>query len=233
MTARLPLILLPGLLCDAAQWRHQTQHLSDLADCRVADLTRHDSVVAMAETVLASAPERFALAGLSMGGYVALAIMRQAPQRVARLALLDTSARADTDEQRQRRFALIEMAKIGKFRGVTERLMPLLIDSSRLDDRDLTDTIKAMAENVGRDGFFRQQQAILGRRDSRDQLPAYRCKTLVMVGRSDQLTPPPLSEEMAALIPDAKLVIIENSGHLTTIEQPEAATAALRYWLQD
>ncbi len=232
MTQRMTLILLPGLLCDGELWRHQTAHLAEIANLAVADLTQQDSVAAMADAVLAAAPARFALAGLSMGGYVAHEIMRRAPTRVDRLALLDTSARPDTADQRQRRHALIELAKIGKFRGVTKRLLPLLIDRARLGDVRLTNAIEAMAERVGRNGFFRQQQAILGRPDSRARLPAYRCPTLILVGRNDRITPLDASEETAALVPDAKLVVIEDSGHLTTMEQPQAATAVLRYWLQ-
>jgi pimeloyl-ACP methyl ester carboxylesterase len=132
MTAE-PLILLPGLLCDARLWTHQSRDLADLSRPIVADLTGRDTVTDLARDVLAGAPERFALAGLSMGGYVAQEIMRQAPERVTRLALLDTSARADSAEQSERRRGLIRLAETGKFKGVTPRLLPLLIhpDSSR------------------------------------------------------------------------------------------------------
>ena len=124
---RVPLVLLPGLLCDAALWSHQTRYLGEVADITVADLTRFDSVSALAAEVLAKAPSRFAVAGLSMGGYVALEIMRQAPERIVKLALLDTNARADTDEQRRRRRGLMALADRGEFRGVTPRLLPMLV----------------------------------------------------------------------------------------------------------
>jgi pimeloyl-ACP methyl ester carboxylesterase len=232
MNERTSLILLPGLLCDRALWQHQLDHLADLAEMRVPDLGRDDSVEAMARRVLEGAPQRFSLAALSMGGYVAHAIMRAAPERVVRLALFDTSARADTAEQTARRRGLIELAEKGRFKGVTPRLLPLLVHPARLADKPLTDAVMGMAERIGKIAFLRQQKAIMGRPDSRPGLPAYRCPTLVVVGRADALTPIEVNVEMARLVPGARLVVVENSGHLPPMEQPVAATALLRYWLQ-
>jgi pimeloyl-ACP methyl ester carboxylesterase len=231
MSAHIPLVLLPGLLEDAAVWHNQIEALSDIAAPIVADLTRHDSVEAMAESVLATAPDRFALAGHSMGGYVALAIMRLAPRRVMRLALLDTAARADTPEQTERRMALLEMTKIGKFKGVTPRLMPLLVHDDRLADKAVTDIIMAMAERIGAEAFRRQQTAIMKRPDSREYLPRIACPTLVLCGRDDKLTPLDRSEEMAAAIPGAKLVVVEHCGHIPQLECADTASAAMRAWL--
>lgn len=231
MTVRTPLVLLPGLLCDAALWQPQIGALADLAAPLVGDLTRHDSLAAMAAAVLATAPEYFSLAGLSMGGYVAQEIMRQAPARVRRLALLDTSARADTDEQRARRRGLIELAGKGEFRGVTPRLLPLLLHPDRLGDRPLVDTVIGMAERVGKDAFLRQQQAILGRPDGRADLARIACPTLVLCGRQDALTPLAVHEEMAAAVKGARLVVVEDCGHLAPLERAEAVTAALQEWL--
>ena len=225
------LFLLPGLLCDAALWQAQADGLSDMADIIVADFTTQDSMPAMARSVLDAAPERFAVAALSMGGYVAHEIMRQAPERVERLALLDTSARADTEEQRSRRRGLIELAQKGEFKGVTPRLLPLFLHTDRLDDAPLVDAVMQMTQRVGKEAFLRQQTAILGRPDSRDQLPGYRCPTLVLCGRQDALTPLEVSEEMAAAIPGADLVIVEDCGHLATMERPEEVTATMRTWL--
>ncbi len=188
-------------------------------------------MVNLAQKVLATAPNRFALAGLSMGGHVAQEIMRQAPERVERLTLLDTSGRADTDEQRERRDQLIEMSRIGKFRGVTDRLLPILIHEERLTDVVLTDRVKRMAEQIGAAAFHRQQKAIMSRSDSRSYFAEYDLPTLILCGRQDALTPVTLHEEMAELIPGAKLAIIEDSGHLSTMERPQAATALLRHWL--
>ncbi|MCW8971466.1 MAG: alpha/beta hydrolase, partial [Rhodospirillales bacterium] len=148
-TNKTPLILLPGLLCDDALWRHQTGHLSDIAEITVADLTRHDSFPAMAAAVLDAAPARFALAGLSMGGYVAQEIMRQAPGRVSRLALLDTSPYADKPEQSERRKGFMEMARTGRFGEVTPQLMPVLVHPDRTSDAELTAEVVAMAARVG------------------------------------------------------------------------------------
>jgi pimeloyl-ACP methyl ester carboxylesterase len=231
MAERQELVLLPGLLCDAALWRPQIEALGDVVSCRVADLTRHDSMDEMARAVLAEAPDRFALAGLSMGGYVAQEIMRQAAERVTRLALLDTSARADSDEQRARRRGLIELAHKGRFKGVTPRLLPQLIAPDRLEDKPLVDIVLGMAERVGKDGFLRQQAAILGRPDGRPDLRRIRVPALVLCGREDALTPLERHEEMASLIPGSRLVVIERSGHLSTLERPEEVTAAMREWL--
>lgn len=225
------LLLIPGLLCDPDLWSHQVDHLHDIADVKVADITGGDTIEILAHQVLENAPERFALAGLSMGGYVAHEIMRQAPERVERLALVDTAGRADTDEQKKRRGQLIEMSRIGKFRGVTDRLLPILIHEDRLSDSVLTERVKLMAERVGPEAFHRQQKAIMSRPDSRPQFSGYEVPTLIMCGRQDALTPVALHEEMAELIPGCRLAIIEDSGHLSTMEQPQAATALLRQWL--
>lgn len=228
---REPLVLLPGLLCDAALWRPQIDALSDIADMSVADVSRDSSIAGMAARALAAAPQRFALAGLSMGGYVAQEIMRTEPDRVTRLALLDTSSRADSEEQASRRRGLIELASKGKFKGVTPRLLPYLIHPDRMEDTALTGIVMAMAEHVGRDAFLRQQKAILSRIDGRDRLAEIACPTLVLCGRQDSLTPLKVSEEMADRIPGARLVIVEDCGHLSTLERPESVNAAMRDWL--
>lgn len=231
MSERVPLALLPGLLCDARLWAPQAEALSDLAEPRVADLTTQNDVGAMAESVLAAMPPRFALAGLSMGGYVAFEILRRAPERVLRLALLDTRADPDTPEQTARRRGLIELAEKGEFKGVTPRLLPLLIHEARLEDAPLVGTVMSMAEAVGKAAFLRQQQAIMGRPDSRPTLVKISCPTLVLCGRQDALTPVDKHTAMAAGIRDARLEVIEDCGHLSTVERPEAVNRALRAWL--
>ncbi|MGH7122853.1 MAG: alpha/beta fold hydrolase [Stellaceae bacterium] len=231
MPQKIPLVLLPGLLCDAALWRAQVEGLGGLAEPMIADLTRDDLLAGMARRALAAAPPSFALAGLSMGGYVAQEIMRQAPERVTRLALLDTSARADTPEQTARRRGLIELSEKGEFKGVTPRLLPLLIHPARHEDKPLGELVMGMAERVGKEGFLRQQKAIMGRPDGREDLRRIACPTLVLCGRQDALTPLALHEEIAGLVPGAKLVIVEDCGHLSTMEKPVTVTAALRQWL--
>jgi len=227
----LPLVLVPGLLCDDWLWRHQVEALQGIADIHIADTLKDDDIEAMADRLLAAAPERFALAGLSMGGYVALAVMRKAPERVAKLALIDTSARSDTPEQRSRRRGLIELADKGQFKGVTPRLLPLMLHPHNLDDTLMTNGVMAMAERVGKDTFLRQQKAILGRPDSRCAITRIEQPTLVLCGRDDVLTPPDVHEEMANLIPHADLVMLSECGHLSPLEQPEAVNEAMRDWL--
>jgi len=227
-----PLLLLPGLLCDEMLWSHQIETLADLADITVADLTRDDTIEAMAARTLEEAPETFALAGLSMGGYVAQEILRQAPERVTRLALVDTSALADSDEQRARRTGFIGQTLEGKFKGVTSRLLPMLIHKDRLDDADLTGKIMAMAEHVGKDAFIRQQHTIMSRKDGFDVLSRVKCPVVVICGRQDILTPVEQHIAMVDANTDAALIVIEDCGHLAPLEQPHAVSAALRYWLQ-
>jgi pimeloyl-ACP methyl ester carboxylesterase len=227
---RQTLVLLSGALCDAALWRHQIAGLSDFADVRVADLTRDDSVADMAARTLAGLPQRFAMAGLSLGGYVALEIMRRAPERVTKLALLDTTARPEDKGEE----ALAEPAAAGSERRASQvgLFTTLLIHPRRLADRRLSTILGAMAERVGRKAFLRQQRAALRRPDSRPGLADIRCPTLLICGRQDPLAPPALLQEMAAKIPGAQLLVIEDCGHLSPLEQPEAVTAALRRWLQ-
>jgi pimeloyl-ACP methyl ester carboxylesterase len=229
---KLGLVLVPGLLCDALLWEAQIEALGGEFKCRVADHTRSETMAGVAADVLLDAPfERFALAGLSMGGYVALEIMRQAAHRVDRLALLDTSARADTPEQSAKREGLIALARRGRFIGVTQALLPLYVHPARLRDEKLVDTVKKMARNIGREAFVRQEQAILSRVDSLSLLPTIACPTLVLCGRQDAVAPVDRHEEMASGIPGAKLQVIEECGHLSTLEKPTQVSAALKGWL--
>lgn len=226
------LLLLPGLLCDARLWRHQVAALAGLAHVRVADLTQSDSIAALADDVLAQAPERhFALAGFSLGGYVALEVMRQAPQRVLALALLDTSARADSDETRQGRLTL--MSRAGHdFPGVIAALLPRLLHPGHLQDAALVRLVTAMAESLGPEVFARQQRAMLGRIDSRASR-RIACPTLLLCGLEDVLTPPALHVEMQSAIVGAQLAQIEDSGHLTPLEQPQRVSSNLEQWLAE
>ena len=227
---RLPLLLLPGLLCDARLWRDQAAGLADIAAPVVADLTLDSDVVAMAARAAALIEGPFAVAGLSMGGYVALEVMRQLPGRVTGLALFDTSARPDTPEQARQRRGLMSLTRSGQFRGVTPRLLPRLLHE-RNRPGPLADDVMAMAERVGREAFLLQQSAILARPDSRPGLAAIAVPTLVAVGEADVLTPPELAREIAAGIPGAVLHILPDCAHLPSMEAPEAVTALMRDWL--
>lgn len=231
MTAQ-NLVFVPGLLCTEALWSHQVVHLADLANCSVANVTGGDSIDALARAVLEQSPERFALCGLSMGGIIALRVMQLAPGRVERLALVDTTSRPETPEQTERRMVLVGMARGGEFEAIHELLMPALVHADRVDDQDLSEAIRTMALEIGPDAFQRQIAAIIGRDDARPQLGAYALPTLLICGRDDAITPLEFHEEMADLIPGAKLAVIEQCGHLSTMERPQAVTALLRLWLQ-
>lgn len=227
-----PLVLIPGLLCTEALFAPQIAALRGLTQVSVADHTRHDSVAGIARDILAAAPPRFALAGLSMGVPLALETVRQAPERVERLALLDGRARLDPPETVALRRSFLEMAQSGRFMEITrDHLLLVLIRPERRTDRALVQTILDMAEATGAEAFIRQETALLTREDYRPLLPEIRCPTLVVVGEADAITPLPMAEEMARAIPGARLEVVKESGHLTTLEQPEATTTLLRDWL--
>ena len=189
-------------------------------------------MAAIAQRILAGAPPRFAVAGLSMGGYIAFEIVRQAPSRVAKLALLDTGPGAEVPERTAQRKPLIQLAQQGRFAEVTEDQFPWLVHRRRHSDVTLKAAVRAMNEDTGPEAYIRQQQAIMARPDSRPGLKAIVCPTLVLVGDDDRLTPPELSHEMAKAIPGAHLVVVPDSGHLSTMEQPQAVNVALVEWLK-
>lgn len=226
------LLLIPGTLCDAELWRHQIDHLGDVANVHIGRHSLDTTVDAIAQRLLDEMPPGpFAMAGLSMGGYLALAVMRLAPERVTRLCLLDTSARADTPDQAQRRADLVALAQKGDFQGSTRRMLPVFIHPDRLDEEPLRSDVMAMNKRVGLEAYLRQQSANASRIDARPHLADIRCPTLVICGRQDILLPPEQSEELAARIPGATLVYIEDCAHLPSMERPQATTALLRYWL--
>lgn len=225
------LLFVPGLLCDAGMWRHQVEALSDIVDCHIADVAGHDSVEAIAESILVQAPDRFALAALSMGGYVALEIMRQAPERVTRLALLDTQPHPDTIEQADRRRGFITTVEGGGFDEVVDDFPPLLFHQDRLSDAALVREFVTMAHRVGSETFLRQQKAIIGRPDSLSTLGDICCPVLIACGRQDLITPLENSELMAATVPGAFFVVIEDCGHMSSMEVPELVNGLLRNWL--
>jgi pimeloyl-ACP methyl ester carboxylesterase len=226
------LILLPGLLCTRALWAPQIDSLSATHNIIVPDLGQHDTIADMAAHVLSQAPDSFSLAGLSMGGYVAFEVFRQASERVERIAFLDTSSRADNEKMRIRRQDLINLAKRGNFKGVSPQLMPLFIHPDRAEDTVLTGIITAMALDIGPEGFVRQQTAISGRADSGPTLAQIKCPALVVVGEHDILTPPELAEEIAAGIKGSKLEYVAGAAHLPTLEEPEATNEVLKTWLR-
>ncbi|TCP30942.1 pimeloyl-ACP methyl ester carboxylesterase [Scopulibacillus darangshiensis] len=228
-----PLVLLPGTLCNEKLWAHQARCLSDIADITVGDLSQNDTIEEMAQSVLQQAPSSFALAGLSMGGIVALQIMRMAPKRVSHLALLDTSPYPPTLDQINTWEKFIEMADTGQFLEVTTNyLLPGLIRSESRKDKSLVSTIVEMAEETGKEAMVRQMKALMKKPDGRAILPKINCPTLVLHGREDTICSAEAHQEMADAIPSAALVAVEEAGHLSTLEQSQAVTALLRFWLQ-
>ena len=225
------LVLIPGLACTARLFEPQIEVLSTGRTILVADHTRDDSIPEVAGRLLREAPRRFALAGLSMGGYVALEVMRQAPERVERLALLDTSARPDTPEASQDRRRLIALAEAGRFGEIHSALWPRLVHPDRRGDEALQSVIVDMMRETGVDAYVRQQRAIMGRADSRPLLPGIEIPTLVLVGEGDSITPPEIAREMAEMIEWASLVVVPEAGHMSTLEQPDRVIQAMELWL--
>jgi pimeloyl-ACP methyl ester carboxylesterase len=232
MQQPLATVLIPGLLCTPRLYLEQIPALWQLGTVTVADHTRDDSMSGIAQRILSLAPPRFALVGLSMGGYVAFEILRLAPDRVAKVALLDTTARPDAPEQTEQRRRQIEMAQNGRFGAIAELLFPRFVAAARRGDRALESTVRAMAAETGADAFVRQQTAIMHRVDSRPGLGAIKCPALVVVGEQDTLTPPDRAAEMAAAIPNARHVVVPECGHLCALEQPEAVRVALVEFLR-
>lgn len=229
--ANLPLLLIPGLNCTAALWLPQIAALGAGRMVAVADHTGAGGIARIAESILAAAPPRFALAGLSMGGYVAFEILRRAPERVARLALLDTQARPDGEEARAARRQQIEIAERGGFPRIPDLQMPRLLSEAGRSDPRLVEIVRAMARATGAAAFVRQQTAIMDRPDSRPTLAAIACPTLVLVGAEDAITPVELAREMHDGIAGSRLVVVPGAGHLATLEAPDAVDAALADWL--
>ena len=231
--AKPTILWLPGLLNDGRLFAGQIAALREKGIASAAVTVDFASTIsALAAGVLARAPARFSLAALSMGGYVAFEVIRQLQAlgeagRLERLILMNTQARPDSGEVRENREALIKLAALGRFKGVTPRLLPRLLGAEAMNSQAITALIMAMAEGMGRDGFVNQQRAILSRPDSRDLLPTITVPTLLIGGTEDRLTPPEVMEEMAALLPHAELHILPGCGHLSPLETGEAVTRLL------
>lgn len=228
-----PVLFVPGLACTGRLFDSQVETLSRERTVILANQRRHDALGEMAGAILAESPERFVLVGLSMGGYVAFEIMRRAPRRVAALVLMDTTARPDGDEARERRHRLIEIAQSGRFQDVVGMQIPNLVAPERVADAALVGVVRDMAAATGVEAYVRQQRAIMGRPDSRPDLAGIACPTLVLVGDRDQITPPALAEEIAGAISGARLTVVPDSGHLSSLERPAAVDDALTRFLSD
>jgi pimeloyl-ACP methyl ester carboxylesterase len=218
-------IFIPGLLCTGFLFAKQRAALSNAG--LICDTRQHNSINEMAQFALGQCTGALVPVGLSLGGYVALEMARLAPERIAGMALLSTNVGVDDDERAKERRRVIKLASHTGFKGITRSFLSQLISKTALVDPVLADSILAMAKDVGRVGFVRQQTAILGRRDQRDTLADFVAPVLILCGTSDLLTPPKFSREMADLAPNATLTLLDGIGHLSSLEAPGAVTTAL------
>jgi pimeloyl-ACP methyl ester carboxylesterase len=225
-----PVVLVPGLLCSSEIFAAQIPALWPAGPVTVASPLEGEKIEEVAASILRDAPPRFALAGISLGGYISLEIMRQAPSRVSKLALIDTSARAETREQTNARLQALAQAKT-HFMAVAVLALASLLHPLRRGDPDLLDINLRMARAVGLEGYERQLRIAISRPDSRPFLSAIQVPTLVLVGDSDPLTPLPHSEEIASAVRGAKLKVVPDCGHLSPIEQPGPVSEALVQWI--
>jgi pimeloyl-ACP methyl ester carboxylesterase len=232
MDNSMPILLVPGLVSSPRIYAPVLPALWRFGPVTVANHIRDDNIALIARRILAEAPPRFALAGHSMGGYIAFEIMRQAPERVAKLALINTQARSDTPEATVRRRGMMARATGGQYRAVLDELFPSFVHPSRRDDAGLRQLVYDMGDDVGVEAFVRQQTAMISRPDSRPMLAGIKCPTLVLTGDQDNTIPNSLSVEMANNIRNAKLVILPDCGHLPQPEQPQATADALVEWLR-
>jgi pimeloyl-ACP methyl ester carboxylesterase len=233
MDNSMPILLIPGLAGSPRIYAPVAPAMWRLGPVTVANHIRDDNMGAIARRILAEAPPRFALAGHSMGGYIAFEIMRQEPERVAKLALINTQARPDTPEAMTRRRGMMARAQNGEFRAVLDELFPGFVHSSRRGDAALRQLVHDMGDDVGPEAFIRQMTAVMNRPDSRPTLATIKCPTLVLTGDEDNTIPNSLSVEMADAIHGAKLVILPGCGHLPQPEQPQATSDALAEWLRN
>lgn len=231
------LIFVPGLLCDKTVWREQADALRGRYPLHVAEHGRADSLPRMASQILATAPPTFALAGHSMGGRVALEVLRQAPERVTRLALLGTGHQArppgeQGEQERRLRQGWINLAHREGMLAVVRQSPLLMLHPVQLRNAGLVQCIEAMGVNAGVEQLECQIHALLDRPDCTDLLPRIRVPTLLLAGCQDDWSPLARHEEMARLIPGSRLVAVPECGHMSTMEQPAAVTHALRDWLE-
>ena len=226
------LVLIPGLLNTARLWQEQARVLGKDYRLIFAETHHHDTLEATAQDILSQIPDQgCALAGFSMGGYVALEILRQAPHRVHALALLNSKAEPDTESEQQQRALSMRSAKIGRFLGVTPRLMQRLVHSDQQDNQALHHTVYDMAADIGREGFLNQQQANMTRRDARAILQKFQKPTLLLSGDSDRIISPETTFAAQKYIPHAETVLLPRTGHLSPLESPDATNDALLEWL--
>jgi pimeloyl-ACP methyl ester carboxylesterase len=222
---KIPLVLLSGLLSNRRLWEHQIQHLGDISSIQVISASQN-TPEGMIQAILKEVPPKFALAGHSMGGWLCLEIMRAAPERVIKLCLLNTTARSDSEEKRMKRESMIQQAKQGLFREVVKELVEKFVHNP-----DLKADVEKMFLNVGKESFIHQEQAMVRRNDVQSILPTIQCPVLTIHAMQDRVFSLEEHKEMVDQIRNAKLALVEDSGHMSPMEEPQAITSLLRYWL--
>jgi pimeloyl-ACP methyl ester carboxylesterase len=231
MTQRPKIVLLPGLLCDATTWAAQARALEPYADVVVPDFSHLDSIETMARSALGLVDGPMIAIGHSMGGRVAMEMVRLAPEHIAKLGLIDTGIHPRREGEEANRQVLVDLAFNWGMDALADRWLPPMVHADRVNDRALMEPLKAMVMRATPEQHQRQIRALLNRPDARTHLSSITCPTLVMVGRQDRWSPLAQHEEIAALIPNAELVVIEESGHFSLVEQPEQVSGALLRWL--
>lgn len=227
------LVLIPGLLNTAELFHHQVAALAKRADIIIPDHTTHNEMGPLAAAMLAILPERFILAGVSMGGYIALEIMRRAPERVQSLVLCDTTARPDGAEHIAERERLITLAEDGRYGEVKRIILPRYVSEENFGNREIVRLLERMTDSIGVEGFVRQERAVISRPDSRPHLGDIACPTTVVMGEQDAIFGHDIHREIVDGISGAELIVIPGSGHLPPIETPERMTAILARVLDD
>lgn len=225
------IIFIPSQLLTADLWAPQVAAFKGKAGCMVANNSGADTIAGIAAALLAGAPKTFSLCAHGMGGFVAFEVLRQAPERVEKLVLISTLASADTPAQTARRLGYLKLVEVGEFAKVVEERIPMMIPAERRNDDALVGLVRKMAANTGAEAFLRQQKAIMGRIDSRPSLDKIRCPTLLIYGRFDGISNLDAQQEMLTGIKNARLEIVEDSGHLVPIERPEKANALIGNWI--
>jgi pimeloyl-ACP methyl ester carboxylesterase len=228
---RPPVVFIPGQLCNERLWTAERAAVGALAPVSVAVQRDHDSVGGLAHAVLADAPETFSIVSHGMGGFVAFEILRQAPSRVASVVLMSTLAQNDTPAQTARREGYLRLVEAGQFAQVVEERLPILFRPESAKDAQLVGVARLMAEETGPETFLRQQRAIMSRPDSRPDLPRMSCPVLLLYARQDGIATLKHQQDMLAGFPDARLEIIEDCGHLMTLERPEATSRIVADWI--
>lgn len=223
--------MIPGTLCDVSLFDNQIRGISDLVNCKAVDCSRSDNLAEIATLILSETKGDFALLGFSYGGIIAFEILRQAPQRITKLILLNTNYKAPSETTIESQRKYLKMVETGDFRKITtDFTKESMLHPDHAKNLEIRDKVLKMALSVGETGFKNQVKSQLNRPDSSRDLQKINCPTLIITGREDRICPPFLHQEMAQLIPDSELVIIEECGHLSTLEQPEVLNDTIRKW---